>query len=160
MQIELFAVGRMKAGAERDLTERYWSRFSKAAPALGMSAGRILEIAESRGATASARQAEESAKLLQFGGDDAALIVLDERGKTLDSMGFSRQLANWRDGGKRRAVIALGGPDGHDSAAREAADLMLNLGSMTWPHQIARILICEQLYRAVTILSGHPYHRV
>uniref|UniRef100_UPI00035D10FC 23S rRNA (pseudouridine(1915)-N(3))-methyltransferase RlmH n=2 Tax=Brucella/Ochrobactrum group TaxID=2826938 RepID=UPI00035D10FC len=89
----------------------------------------------------------------------AALILLDERGKTLGSEAFAAIVGRMRDDGKRQLIVAIGGPDGHDPALRSRADLVLALGELTWPHQIARILIAEQLYRAATILAGHPYHR-
>lgn len=92
--------------------------------------------------------------------DGAVLVLLDERGKALDSPAFASLFGDLRDSGKRDLVIAIGGADGLDSALYDKATAVLNLGKLTWPHQIVRILIAEQLYRAVTILSGHPYHRV
>ena len=86
-------------------------------------------------------------------------INLDERGKSLSSEDFANRIAALRDGGRRSAVIAIGGPDGHDAGLRVAAELVLSFGAQTWPHQMVRIMLAEQLYRATTILAGHPYHR-
>ena len=89
----------------------------------------------------------------------ARRIVLDERGKTLTSEKFAERLASWRDEGAPAAALLIGGPDGHGTTARHGADLILSFGAMTWPHQLVRAMVAEQLYRAVTILTGHPYHR-
>jgi 23S rRNA (pseudouridine1915-N3)-methyltransferase len=89
----------------------------------------------------------------------SALILLDERGKTIGSEDFAKLLETLKDNGRRDLMVAIGGADGLDPDLHQKADYVINLGRMTWPHQLVRILIAEQLYRAVTILSGHPYHR-
>jgi 23S rRNA (pseudouridine1915-N3)-methyltransferase len=89
----------------------------------------------------------------------AATVVLDERGASLSSQAFADFIARERDAGRAAMVLAIGGPDGHDPALRTNASLVLSFGAMTWPHQLVRVLAAEQLYRAVTLLSGHPYHR-
>jgi len=89
----------------------------------------------------------------------ATLVALDERGRTLDSIAFARKLGDWRDRGVADVAFVIGGADGLDPALVDSADLVLSLGSMTWPHMLVRVMIAEQLYRAETILSGHPYHR-
>lgn len=160
MRISLFAVGRLKTGPEKELASRYIDRFAKAGPAVGLELARVVEIAESRASNAETRKKEEGALLDKSLPEGSILVLLDERGKTLGSEAFADMLGRHRDGGKRDMMIAIGGADGLDPDLRGRADLVLNLGSMTWPHQIVRILIAEQLYRAVTILSGHPYHRV
>lgn len=160
MRVSVFAVGRMKAGPERELVERYFDRFSKAGPSLGLDFAGVSEVAESRAQTAELRKVEEAQRLDEALDNGAALILLDERGKGLTSEAFAERIGRMRDDGRRHMVIAIGGPDGHDASLRARADLVLSLGPMTWPHQIARILIAEQLYRAATILAGHPYHRV
>ncbi len=86
-------------------------------------------------------------------------VLLDERGKTLSSEEFAAILGRWRDEGVREARFVLGAADGHSDDEREAADLLLAMGTMTWPHLLARAMLMEQLYRATTILAGHPYHR-
>ncbi|WP_297322451.1 23S rRNA (pseudouridine(1915)-N(3))-methyltransferase RlmH [uncultured Bartonella sp.] len=160
MQISVFAVGRMKKGPEQELANRYFERFSKLAPSLGLNFLNVHEITESRLQNANQRMEEEGAKLIESLPDNSRLIVLDERGKSVSSVIFSESFQNWRDAGTKHITVALGGPDGHCKKVRERADLLLSFGAMTWPHQIARILLSEQLYRMATILSGHPYHRV
>lgn len=160
MRLSLFAVGRLKAGPEKDLVARYLDRLAKAGPATGLEFARVVEVSESRAGNAETRKREEAALLEKALPENAMLILLDERGKALDSEAFASQIGAWRDQGKRDLMIAIGGADGLDPTLHARADAVLNLGRMTWPHQIVRILIAEQLYRAVTILSGHPYHRV
>lgn len=159
MRITLFAVGRLKAGPENELSSRYLDRFAKAGGALGLDFVRTIEVAESRAATADLRKKEEAAQLVRALPDGAALILLDERGKTPDSPGFADHLARLRDEGRRDLVVAIGGADGLDPDLHARADAVISFGRMTWPHQLVRIMAAEQLYRAVTILAGHPYHR-
>lgn len=160
MRISLFAVGRLKTGPEKDLASRYLDRFAKAGPAVGLELSKLVEVQESRASNAETRKREEAGALEKACSDGAVLILLDERGKALDSEAFADLIGRYRDNGKRDMMIAIGGADGLDPDLRGKADMVLNLGSMTWPHQLVRILIAEQLYRAVTILSGHPYHRI
>jgi 23S rRNA (pseudouridine1915-N3)-methyltransferase len=159
MRIGLFAVGRLKSGPEKDLAARYFDRFAKAGPAVGLEFSRIAEVAESRASNAETRKREEAAMLSKALAEGSVLVLLDERGKALDSAAFANLLGGYRDQGKRELMIAIGGADGLDPALYDRADAVLCLGKMTWPHQLVRVLIAEQLYRAVTILSGHPYHR-
>jgi len=158
MRIAIHAVGRMKAGPERDLAARYLDRFAKSGPAIGLDWAGLTEIAESRAQAASQRKAEEGRALLTVS-DGAALILLDETGKNFSSEQFANRLGTLRDGGQRTAMFAIGGADGHDPDIRSRAELTLSFGAATWPHQMVRIMLAEQLYRAATILSGHPYHR-
>ena len=160
MRITVFAVGRMKSGPERELADRYLDRLKKTGAPLGLEFSTVIEIAESRAQTADQRKQEESAKVLEALEQGGVLLLLDERGKTMGSEAFAAKIASFRDDGKRQLLLAIGGPDGHDAALRDRADHVLALGAMTWPHQIVRILVAEQLYRATTILAGHPYHRV
>lgn len=160
MQISVFAVGRMKKGPEQDLANRYFDRFSKLAPTLGMTFHNVNEIVESRAQNATQRLDEEGRKLLETLPENGCLIILDERGKSLSSPAFANAIEQRRDSGLRHLTLAIGGPDGHSEMVRKRADLLLSFGAMTWPHQIARILLSEQLYRAATIMNGHPYHRI
>ena len=86
-------------------------------------------------------------------------VVLDERGKQLSSEDFAALLGRWRDDGVRETRFLLGAADGHDQAERDGADLLLAFGAATWPHLLARAMLMEQLFRATSILAGHPYHR-
>jgi 23S rRNA (pseudouridine1915-N3)-methyltransferase len=159
MKISVFAVGRMKAGPEKELADRYFERFSKSGPAVGLEFSGIAEIHESRAQGAAERKREEGDRLRQHLASGAALILLDERGKNISSEDFATRMAALRDGGRRAMTVAIGGPDGHDPSLRETAELVLSFGAQTWPHQMVRVMLGEQLYRAATILSGHPYHR-
>lgn len=159
MRVGIHAVGRMKAGPERDLAARYLDRFAKAGPALGLEWAGVTEIPESRAPATLQRKQEEGRKLLEAAAAGSALILLDETGSALGSEAFAAKLGQFRDSGHRQALLAIGGADGHDPDLRAKASLTLSFGVMTWPHQLVRIMLAEQLYRATTILSGHPYHR-
>ncbi|WP_269931485.1 23S rRNA (pseudouridine(1915)-N(3))-methyltransferase RlmH [Aminobacter sp. HY435] len=159
MKVAIHAVGRMKAGPEKELADRYLDRFSKSGGALGFDFSGVTEIAESRGRDVDERRREEADKLRGQMAPGTALILLDERGKNLSSQQFADKIATLRDGGQRGLMLAIGGPDGHDEALRNEANLLISFGAATWPHQMVRIMLGEQLYRAATILSGHPYHR-
>jgi 23S rRNA (pseudouridine1915-N3)-methyltransferase len=159
MRISVHAVGRMKAGPEKLLADRYFERFAKSGPAVGLEFGGIAEIAEGRGQTANERRREEGQKLQTQLQPGTALILLDERGKSFSSEDFAGRLGLLRDGGRKALVIAIGGADGHDQSLRDQAELVMSFGLLTWPHQLVRVMLGEQLYRVATILSGHPYHR-
>ena len=158
MRLIVAAVGRLK-DAERDLCERYQKRFDAAGRALGLGPLSICELSESRAASAVARKAEEAARLLKAAAPATARVVLDEGGKALASEAFAKWLAQTRDGGCKGLAFLIGGPDGHGPEVAQGAALKLSLGAMTLPHGLARAVLIEQLYRATTILSGHPYHR-
>ena len=149
----------MKRGPETDLAARYADRLKKATRPLGLGWEGVFELSEAREATASLRQEAEATAILDRVPPGAAIVALDERGTALTSEAFATMVATRRDGGIPHLAFTIGGPDGHGEALRERADLLLALGPMTWPHQLARVLLLEQLYRAATILAGHPYHR-
>lgn len=159
MRIQLFAVGRMKSGPERELAERYFDRFAKVAPPLGLEFGGVTETAETRARDAEQRKREEAAKLSEALVPGTVLILLDERGRNQSSQDFAALIAKHRDSSSRSMTFAIGGADGHADESRRRAQTVISFGALTFPHQIMRILIAEQLYRAATILSGHPYHR-
>ena len=158
MRLIVAAVGRLK-DAERDLCERYQKRFDAAGRALGLGPLSICELSESRAASAVSRKAEEATRLLKAAAPATVRVVLDEGGKALASDTFAKWLAQTRDGGCKGLAFLIGGPDGHGPEAVQGAALRLSLGTMTLPHGLARAVLVEQLYRATTILSGHPYHR-
>ena len=158
MRLIVAAVGRLK-DAERELCERYSKRFDAAGRSLGLGPLTISELSESRAASADARKADEAARLMKAAGAADVRVVLDEGGKALSSEAFARWIAQRRDGGAKGLAFLIGGPDGHGAAALDGAALKLSLGPMTLPHGLARAVLIEQLYRAATILSGHPYHR-
>ena len=150
----------MKTGPERELVLRYWARLELGARGVGLTGAELREIEESRARRAEDRKSEEAQALLALVPPGARLVALDERGKSLTSPAFAADMAKARDGAASAYVLVIGGPDGLDDTVRKAAALTLNFGALTWPHQIVRVLAAEQLYRATTILAGHPYHRV
>ena len=154
MRIETLVIGRLKTGApERDLVDRYLERARAGGRAVGLTGFDVVELPDGKNAEA------EAEALIGRMTPGARRIVLDERGKSVTSEKFAQTLARWRDDGAPAAALLIGGPDGHGNAARDGADLILSFGAMTWPHQMVRAMLAEQLYRAVTILTGHPYHR-
>jgi 23S rRNA (pseudouridine1915-N3)-methyltransferase len=159
MRLIVAAVGRLKDGAERALLARYQERLVPLAKRLGLAPVIWHETGESRAGDADRRREEEGAALLKLVRGADFVIALDAGGRALGSEAFARLLAEKRDGGTEVAGIVVGGPDGLSDGVRSAAHLRLSLGAMTLPHGLARIVIAEQLYRAATILSGHPYHR-
>lgn len=159
MQVAISAIGRMKRGPESELADRYLDRARAQGRNLGLTGFAVTEIAESRAASAAARKAEEAAALFKAVPDGALTVALDERGKAMDSPGFAEFIATRRDQGTRAMAFLIGGPDGLDKSVRGRADLILGLSPLTWPHQLVRIMLAEQLYRTTTILAGHPYHR-
>lgn len=159
MRLSIACVGRMKSGADKELFDRYVDRARKAGRALGFTSVEVREFPESRAQKTSDRKDEEARALLGSLSGNNRLVVLDEHGKSLSSVDFSKKIENWKDEGVSDITFVIGGPDGHGHELLQRADLKIAFGAMTWPHQIARILLAEQVYRAMTIQSGHPYHR-
>jgi 23S rRNA (pseudouridine1915-N3)-methyltransferase len=159
MRLIVIAVGRMKQGPERELAERYRKRFDEIGRKLGFRGLDIHEIPESRARDATARIAEESAAISALVPENAVLVTLDERGDNIDSVGLARHLGRFRDQSVANTVFVIGGADGLSPELRRKQKLGLAFGTATWPHQLVRVMLLEQLYRAATILSGHPYHR-
>lgn len=149
----------MKSGPERELYDRYADRISKSGKALHFMGPDLHEIVESRAQDTQKRKSEEASQLIQLADEGARIIVLDEKGKDFTSQEFSQLLITEQDMGTQKLAFAIGGPDGHGDELKNIAIRKIRLGAMTWPHQIARILLVEQIYRGITILSGHPYHR-
>ena len=149
----------MKAGPEQELYAKYADRISKSGKNLHFTGPDLVEIVESREDNDEKRKSEEADALISSAGKDVRIIVLDEKGKDLTSREFSQLLRTEQEAGTKTLAFAIGGPDGHGELIKNTAVRKIRLGSLTWPHQIARILLAEQLYRAITILSGHPYHR-
>jgi 23S rRNA (pseudouridine1915-N3)-methyltransferase len=159
MRILIAAVGRLKQGPERELAERYRKRAVDFGRKVGLQAFDIVEIKESRADNLERRMLEESIAIANVIPDRAVTVILDERGSTMNSASFAGRLQDWRAGDRPALVFILGGADGLAPGLRDKADLALAFGAFTWPHQLVRIMLLEQLYRAVTILGGHPYHR-
>ncbi|WP_332698257.1 23S rRNA (pseudouridine(1915)-N(3))-methyltransferase RlmH [Bosea sp. (in: a-proteobacteria)] len=158
MRLSIIAIGRLKDGPERDLCTRYHERAVGLSRGLGFTGPDIVEIAESRGRRSEERRNDE-ARLIAERLPQGLVIALDERGKNLGSEAFAGRLATARDAGTPAATLLIGGADGLAEDLRARAGLVLCFGALTIPHQIVRALALEQLYRAMTIMAGHPYHR-
>ena len=154
MRLVLVAVGRLKGGAERDLARTYIDRTARTGRAVGLSLD-VIELPESRASSADVRRREEAeairARLPE------AFLVFDERGETPSSTQFADMLGRARERHDAFGLV-IGGPDGLDGHLR-GDGRAISFGAMTLPHRLMRIVVAEQIYRATTILSGHPYHR-
>lgn len=159
MRLAVIAVGRLKDGPERELCERYRERGVALGRSIGLSGPDIVEITEGRGRRPEERKREEAQAILAKT-QTGLIIALDERGRQLGSETFASRIATARDSGTGHASLIIGGADGLSEEIRDKADITLAFGALTIPHQIVRALVLEQLYRAMTIISGHPYHRV
>ena len=147
--MRLIAVGRLRAGPEQMLFDRYNARLR---PRLD-----VAEVAEGSGAPAEAKR-REAASLLAALPPAGLAVALDLGGAAPGSDGLARLLERWL-GLSRPLCFLIGGADGLDPAVPARADHLLSLGPMTWPHMLVRVMLAEQLYRAQSILQGHPYHR-
>lgn len=160
MRLIIAAVGRLKAGPERDLASRYRERAAQLGRGLGFPACDLVEIPESRARRGADRAAEEAAALVPLLPPGSAILTYDERGRAdLPSESLAERIAGWRDAAKPALAVIVGGPDGLDASIRTRADLILSFGAATLPHGLVRVLALEQIYRSLTIMAGHPYHR-
>jgi 23S rRNA (pseudouridine1915-N3)-methyltransferase len=159
VRIIVAAIGRLKKGPETELAARYAKRAGQTGRSLGLRDIEIVEIRESRAAEAEKRMIEESIALANVIPAGSAVVLLDSRGENLDSPALAGRLAQWRDDNRSAAVFVIGGPDGLAPTLTVGAALRLAFGAATWPHQLVRVMLLEQIYRAATILTGHPYHR-
>jgi 23S rRNA (pseudouridine1915-N3)-methyltransferase len=159
MRLALVCVGKLKTGPERLLFERYFKRLTEGARTAGLAGVDLREIAESRARRPDERRAEEAAAILAAAPKGAALVLLDERGPSATSEEWAADIGRQRDASRPAYAVAIGGPDGLDPSLRAVAHRVMSFGAMTWPHQLVRVMAGEQLYRAMTILAGHPYHR-
>lgn len=145
----LIAVGKLGSGPERDLVERFRARLR---PELT-----VREIADGSGAPGEIIRREAAGILAALPGG-AHCVALDSGGQALDSAAFAARLGEWREQALATAFV-IGGAEGLGADVLERAQFVLSLGPMTWPHRLARVMLCEQIYRAQSILAGHPYHR-
>jgi 23S rRNA (pseudouridine1915-N3)-methyltransferase len=160
MKLHILAIGRLKAGPELELLEDYTKRARGLGRSCGITGLETRDFAESRLPDAQGRMAAEASLLIGACPSPCFSIVLDERGKSLSSDDFAALLRRHLDQGMPSVAFLIGGPDGHGAETRRKAGLLLSFGPMTWPHRLARAMLAEQIYRAVTILVKHPYHRV
>lgn len=156
MRVTICAVGRLRAGPEHELISDYLQRFDRTGRALGLGPARVVEVEDKKNLGMSA-EADLLARALPAG---ALVVALDERGRLQSSPEFAADLAGWRDKGRQDLAFIIGGADGIAPALRDRADAALSFGQMVWPHMLVRVMLAEQLYRAASILSGAPYHRV
>ncbi|MCB1393723.1 MULTISPECIES: 23S rRNA (pseudouridine(1915)-N(3))-methyltransferase RlmH [unclassified Nitrobacter] len=159
MRLVVIAVGRLKQGPERELADRYRERFEDIGRKLGFRGLDVHEVVESRARDAEQRVREEAAAVLALTPEKMVLVALDEKGKSIDSGAFAAHLGRWRDESVTSTVFVIGGADGLSPELRRRARLSVAFGTATWPHQMVRVMLLEQIYRAATILAGHPYHR-
>jgi 23S rRNA (pseudouridine1915-N3)-methyltransferase len=159
MRFSIAAVGKLKDGGERDLFERYAKRFEQSGRAVSLGPLQMFELPESRLGDATLRKADEATRLLRAIAGAQATIALDENGPQCSSVDFANRIARFRDDGIGTLAFLIGGPDGQGPEVLKNPAMRLSLGQMTLPHGLARVVLAEQLYRVVTILSGHPYHR-
>ena len=160
MRLLIAAIGHLKQGPERELAASYLKRAEATGRSLlGLRAIEIVEIRESRAQDAERRRVEESIALANIIPDGAIVVVLDQHGESLDSAAFAGLLHAWRAEDRAAVCFVIGGADGLPRSFIERAKVRLAFGKATWPHQLVRAMLLEQLYRACTILAGHPYHR-
>jgi len=149
----------LKSGPERELFDRYFKRLGDLARSQGFSGVELREIDEGRARRPEDRRAEEARAILAVVPKGAWLTLLDERGAAVGSAQWAAEIAKAREAAAPAYAVAIGGPDGFDPALRAEARAIIAFGAMTWPHQLARVMAAEQLYRALSILGGRPYHR-
>jgi len=159
MRLLFASVGKLKQGPERELCAHYLARAEASGRNLGLFPVDLIEMPESKAGSASLRRDAEGAALLAKATPPLRLIALDPMGSQLDSEVFASLLSKFRDTGAPGIAFLIGGADGLGQQVLKQAERTLSLGPMTLPHGLARIVLAEQLYRATTILAGHPYHR-
>ncbi len=160
MKLVVLGVGRLKSGPEKELAADYQARIPPMGKKCGVTDLTIRDIAESQLPNAEQRMKAEADWLWGQVPQGATTIILDERGTSLDSVAFSKLIGGSADRGVSSLCFMIGGPDGHDPTTRSRAQHIINFGPMTWPHRLVRVMLLEQIYRGLTILNNHPYHRV
>ncbi len=151
MRLHLIAVGRAKAGPEKALFEHYTSRLTWPFT--------LKEVEEKKKLPPAKLKEREAELLLAAVPKGATIVALDERGREFKSLEFAKKMESWRDNSVGDIVFLIGGADGHGDTIRQKATMLMSLGKSTWPHMLVRPMMVEQIYRAQSILSGHPYHR-
>jgi 23S rRNA (pseudouridine1915-N3)-methyltransferase len=151
MRVAVVAVGKLKRSPLQAAFDDYTTRLTWPVT--------VHEITPSKGPTAAKRRAQEAEKLSQQTASAAVVVALDKEGRDLTSEALAAQIGDWQVSGRADVAFVIGGPDGLDDDMRRRADLILAFGEATWPHLLVRVMLAEQLYRAASILAGHPYHR-
>ncbi len=160
MKIGIAAIGLLKSGPEKELAADYERRITGLGRSAGLTGFQLQDWAESKAATADLRKTEEAKRLWSAVPSGGLAVVLDERGRPLASADFAEFLQQHAEAGTRQLHFLIGGPDGHAVETRAQAFKTLSFGPMTFPHRLLRVMLLEQIYRAVTIIVNHPYHRV
>lgn len=155
MRIILGAVGRLRGAPEQALTLDYLERAQAAGRSIALAPVELVEV-ESRPPGDPRKEAEA---LLKAVPDKARLILLDERGEDWTSRKLADAIGRWRDEGVPALFFCIGGADGAAQTLKDQAHLKLAFGRATWPHRLVRVMLAEQIYRAVMILCATPYHR-
>ena len=158
MHMHISAIGRARGSFEEGLCAAYLEQVNKHS-ALGIKNCTLYEAAARKMADKKARQKAEAALLCAPLPKNCLLIALDRQGQSLTSSAFAKQLEKWLMDAQPHVAFLIGGADGLANALLEQADMKLSLGPMTWPHLLARVMLAEQIWRAVSILAHHPYHR-
>ncbi len=159
MRILIAAIGKKRSGPEAALVEDYLDRARGFGRRIGFSDLTLHEADAPKAFSGDALKKREGELLLGAVPDGAHLFALDERGENLSSENLASLLGRLRDDGAGAAAFMIGGADGHGDEIRKNASKLISFGAATWPHMLVRAMLAEQLYRAMTILSGHPYHR-
>lgn len=158
MKVEILAVGRLKEGPERELVNRYLTRARDQGRGLAVTGFDVVEFAESRATRPHDRKIEE-AHMIRQRLSDSVFVALDAKGQSINSEAMTKKIQVLRDNGSRSLSFVIGGADGLDPDFVKQAQSVIAFGAVTLPHQLARIILAEQLYRSMTLMSGHPYHR-
>jgi len=153
VKISIVAIGRLARSPETELVKLYVERATAAGRSLSLGPVEVVEVEARKPGKAA------EAEALKAHVADSHVIACDERGRARASRAFAEEIAALRDRGVRRLVFLIGGADGLDPELVKAAQGTLAFGPQTWPHALARAMLCEQVYRAVSILAGSPYHR-
>jgi 23S rRNA (pseudouridine1915-N3)-methyltransferase len=159
LRLQVLCVGRLKAGPERQLVSRYSERIGPAGRSVGLGPLDLREVDEGRARRPDDRKIDEALRIAALLPQGGTLWALDEKGTNDTSENFAHEIANLRDGGTSALAFAIGGAEGLDDSLHRRANRLIAFGALTLPHQLVRVLLLEQIYRATTILSGHPYHR-
>ena len=156
MKLTIVTIGRLRTGPESALIDDYLTRFDRIGRNMSLGPAQVVELEDKKGGG----KAAEAALITKALPEGATIVALDERGALLTSPNFATKMAAWRDQGQRDLAFMIGGADGLDPSLLVRADFKLSFGKMVWPHMLARVMLTEQIYRAASILSGAPYHRV
>ena len=161
MKLTLCAVGKLGATPENTMVRDYIARASQTGRSLGVGPAELVEVEAKKGKSLTSPQlkAAEAEAIRAALTDGGVLITCDERGELLSSRDIAARLERFKDRGERRVTFVIGGADGLDPDLRKMAAFSLAFGPQTWPHALVRVMLAEQMYRAVTILAGLPYHR-